>query len=46
MPYARIAIWTWNPRVRDVHPNFAASEYHHWSEGMAGELGTDSALQR
>ena len=32
MPYARIAIWTWNPRVRDIHPNFAASEYHHWSK--------------
>ncbi len=32
MPFTRMAIWTWQPRVRDFHPNFAASEYHHWSK--------------
>ena len=31
MPTARVDIWTWNHRVRDFHPNFAAFEYHHWS---------------
>ena len=32
MPFSRVAIWTWQPRVRDFHPNFAASEYHHWAK--------------
>ena len=32
MPFSRVAIWTWSPRARDFHPNFAASEYHHWAE--------------
>ena len=31
MPAAMIAIWTWNPRVKDFHPNFEAFEYHHWA---------------
>lgn len=31
MPFSRVAIWTWQPRVRDFYPNFAASEYHHWA---------------
>ena len=30
MPASGAAIWTWNPRVRDFHPNFAASEYGFW----------------
>ena len=37
MPFARIAIWTWNPRVRDVHPNFGASEYHHWTRAWIND---------
>ena len=32
MPAAMTAIWTWNPRVRDFNPNFAAFEYHHWAK--------------
>ena len=32
MPFSRVAIWTWQPYVRDFHPNFALSEYHHWSK--------------
>ena len=32
MPAAMIAIWTWNPRVRDFHPNFETFEYHHWAK--------------
>ena len=31
MPATRISIWTWWPRVRNFHPNFAGSEYSHWS---------------
>ena len=31
MPAVRIEIWTWTRRVRDFHPNFAASDYFHWS---------------
>ncbi len=31
MPAAPYGIWTWQPRVRDFHPNFAAFEYGHWS---------------
>ena len=31
MPFTRAAIWTWQPHVRDFHPNFALSEYHHWA---------------
>ena len=31
MPATRISIWTWLPRVRNFHPNFAGSEYVHWS---------------
>ena len=31
MPATRITIWTWQPRVRDFHPNFAGFEYHHWA---------------
>ena len=31
MPATRISIWTWWPRVRNFHPNFAGSEYAHWS---------------
>ncbi len=32
MPLSRVAIWTWQPHVRDFHPNFALSEYHHWAK--------------
>ncbi len=32
MPFTRTEIWTWQPRVRDFHPNFALFEYHHWSK--------------
>ena len=32
MPFSKVAIWTWQPRVRDFHPNFALSEYHHWAK--------------
>lgn len=32
MPFTRASIWTWHPRVRDFHPNFALSEYHHWTK--------------
>ena len=32
MPFSRVAIWTWQPHVRDFHPNFALSEYHHWAK--------------
>ena len=31
MPAAQVSIWTWRPRVQDFHPNFAGSEYSHWS---------------
>ncbi len=31
MPATRVSIWTWWPRVRYFHPNFAASEYFHWA---------------
>ena len=31
MPLTRTPIWTWRPRVRDFHPNFALNEYHHWA---------------
>ena len=31
MPASGAAIWTWNPRVRDFHPNFAVSEYGFWA---------------
>jgi ABC-type transport system substrate-binding protein len=31
MPAAQVAIWTWGPRVRDFHPNFAGFEYFHWA---------------
>ena len=31
MPAAQVAIWTWRPRVRDFHPNFAGFEYYHWA---------------
>ena len=31
MPATRISIWTWWPRLRNFHPNFAGSEYSHWS---------------
>ena len=31
MPASGAGIWTWNPRVRDFHPNFAASEYGFWA---------------
>ena len=30
MPAASVSLWTWSPRVRGFHPNFAASEYAHW----------------
>ena len=30
MPAASVSLWTWWPRVRGFHPNFAASEYAHW----------------
>ncbi len=30
MPAAGVSLWTWSPRVRGFHPNFAASEYAHW----------------
>ncbi len=32
MPAAMTAIWTWNPRVNDFHPNFQAFEHHHWAK--------------
>ena len=32
MPFTRTAIWTWQPRVRDFHPNFSLFEYHHWAK--------------
>lgn len=32
MPAASVSLWTWWPRVRGFHPNFAASEYAHWRE--------------
>ena len=31
MPASGAEIWTWNPRIRDFHPNFAASEYGFWA---------------
>lgn len=31
MPLTRTEIWTWQPRVRDFHPNFSLFEYHHWT---------------
>ncbi len=30
MPAAAVSLWTWSPKVRGFHPNFAASEYAHW----------------
>ena len=30
MPAASVSLWSWWPRVRGFHPNFAASEYAHW----------------
>ena len=32
MPAAMVAIWSWNKRVRDFHPNLDAFEYHHWAK--------------
>ena len=32
MPLTRMEVWTWQPRVRDFHPNFSLFEYHHWSK--------------
>ena len=32
MPFTRTEIWTWQPRVRDFHPNFTLFEYHHWAK--------------
>ena len=26
-----VSIWTWRPRVKQFHPNFAGFEYAHWS---------------
>ncbi|MCI0440457.1 MAG: ABC transporter substrate-binding protein, partial [Chloroflexi bacterium] len=31
MPAASAPIWAWWPRVQGFHPNFAGSEYAHWS---------------
>ncbi|MGH2542838.1 MAG: ABC transporter substrate-binding protein, partial [Ardenticatenaceae bacterium] len=31
MPAASAPIWAWWPRVQNFHPNFAGSEYSHWS---------------
>lgn len=31
MPAGRVSIWTWAPRVRDFHPNFAGYEYAFWA---------------
>ena len=31
MPAGRVSIWTWWPRVRNFHPNFAGFEYSHWA---------------
>ena len=31
MPATKISFWTWSPRVNYFHPNFAASEYFHWT---------------
>ncbi len=31
MPAATVSIWAWWPQVQDFTPNFAASEYSHWS---------------
>ena len=30
MPAGSVSLWSWWPRVRGFHPNFAASEYAHW----------------
>jgi ABC-type transport system substrate-binding protein len=32
MPATRTSIWTWTPRVKGFHPNFAGFEYIHWSK--------------
>ena len=32
MPFTRMGIWTWQPRVRDFDPNFSLFEYHHWTK--------------
>ena len=32
MPATRVSIWTWWPRVRNFHPNFAAYGYSHWAQ--------------
>jgi ABC-type transport system substrate-binding protein len=37
MPATRMSIWTWWPRVRGFHPNFAGFGYDHWSRVSVGE---------
>lgn len=27
-----VSVWTWWPRVKEFHPNFAGFEYDHWSK--------------
>ena len=31
LPATRVSIWTWSPRLRNFHPNFAGFEYSHWA---------------
>ena len=31
MPAASVSLWAWWPDVRGLEPNFAGSEYSHWS---------------
>ena len=37
MPAGSVSIWSWWPRVRGFHPNFAASEYGYWRKVWVGE---------
>ena len=36
MPAGSVSIWSWWPRVRGFHPNFAASEYALLAQGRGG----------
>ncbi len=37
MPATRVSVWTWGPRVRNFHPNFAGFEYGHWARVSISE---------
>ena len=37
MPATRVSIWSWWPKVRNFHPNFAGFEYAHWSRVWLSE---------